>query len=142
MSMRSGAAIGFISTVLVIAAVGALGALTHQRSVKAAAELYHTANSLYEGGQDTQAEKLFAELLERRTARPYAVEVQYKMAQLLQRTERYGDADEYWAKVAAQPGEVTPEEIAYAVVWLAGPEAAMMTGQTVSPNGGIAIVGL
>ena len=36
----------------------------------------------------------------------------------------------------------TPEEVAYAVAWLAGPEAAMMTGQTVSPNGGIAIVGL
>lgn len=34
-----------------------------------------------------------------------------------------------------------PREIAYAVAWLAGPEAAMMTGQTVSPNGGVSIVG-
>ncbi len=36
----------------------------------------------------------------------------------------------------------TPEEIAFAVAWLAGDEAAMMTGQVISPNGGIAIVGL
>lgn len=35
-----------------------------------------------------------------------------------------------------------PREIAYAVAWLAGPEAAMMTGQTVSPNGGVSIVGI
>ena len=35
-----------------------------------------------------------------------------------------------------------PREIAYAVAWLAGPEAAMMTGQTVSPNGGASIVGI
>ena len=33
-------------------------------------------------------------------------------------------------------------EIAFAVAWLAGPEAAMMTGQTVSPNGGASIVGI
>jgi 3-oxoacyl-[acyl-carrier protein] reductase len=33
-----------------------------------------------------------------------------------------------------------PREIAYAVAWLAGPEAAMMTGQVVSPNGGVSIV--
>jgi NAD(P)-dependent dehydrogenase (short-subunit alcohol dehydrogenase family) len=33
-----------------------------------------------------------------------------------------------------------PREIAFAVAWLAGPEAAMMTGQTVSPNGGAPIV--
>ena len=35
-----------------------------------------------------------------------------------------------------------PREIAFAVAWLAGPEAAMMTGQTVSPNGGASIVGI
>jgi NAD(P)-dependent dehydrogenase (short-subunit alcohol dehydrogenase family) len=35
-----------------------------------------------------------------------------------------------------------PEEIAYAVAWLAGPEAAMMTGQVMSPNGGASIVGI
>jgi NAD(P)-dependent dehydrogenase (short-subunit alcohol dehydrogenase family) len=33
------------------------------------------------------------------------------------------------------------EEAAYAVAWLASDEAAMVTAQTVSPNGGIAIVG-
>jgi 3-oxoacyl-[acyl-carrier protein] reductase len=35
-----------------------------------------------------------------------------------------------------------PEEIAYAVAWLAGGEAAMITGQVISPNGGISIVGI
>ncbi|MDO9413509.1 MAG: SDR family oxidoreductase [Pseudolabrys sp.] len=35
-----------------------------------------------------------------------------------------------------------PREIAYAVAWLAGPEAAMMTGQLISPNGGASIVGI
>ncbi|MBS0536686.1 MAG: SDR family oxidoreductase [Proteobacteria bacterium] len=35
-----------------------------------------------------------------------------------------------------------PREIAYAVAWLVGPEAAMMTGQTVSPNGGASVVGI
>ncbi len=111
--MRSGAAIGFISTVLIVAAVGALGAVAHQRAVKDSAEVYHTANSLFDTGQDTQAEELMAELLQRRTGRLYVVEMQYKMAQLLQRTERYGDADAYWAKVAAQPGDVSAQEIAY-----------------------------
>jgi 3-oxoacyl-[acyl-carrier protein] reductase len=36
----------------------------------------------------------------------------------------------------------TALEIAYAVAWLAGDEAAMMTGQVVSPNGGHSIVGI
>ena len=35
-----------------------------------------------------------------------------------------------------------PEEIACAVAWLVGEEAAMMTGQTISPNGGATIVGI
>lgn len=35
-----------------------------------------------------------------------------------------------------------PEEIAYAVAWLAGDEAAMITGQVISPNGGISVVGI
>ncbi len=35
-----------------------------------------------------------------------------------------------------------PEEIAFAVAWLASAEAAMVTGQVISPNGGIAIVGM
>ena len=34
------------------------------------------------------------------------------------------------------------EEIAYAVAWLASDEAAMITGQVISPNGGAAIVGI
>jgi 3-oxoacyl-[acyl-carrier protein] reductase len=33
----------------------------------------------------------------------------------------------------------TPEDIAAAVAWLAGPDAAFMTGQVLSPNGGDAI---
>ncbi len=34
-----------------------------------------------------------------------------------------------------------PADIAHAVVWLAGPESDMMTGQVVSPNAGEVIVG-
>ena len=34
------------------------------------------------------------------------------------------------------------EEIAYAVAWLASDEAAMITGPVISPNGGVAIVGI
>jgi NAD(P)-dependent dehydrogenase (short-subunit alcohol dehydrogenase family) len=34
-----------------------------------------------------------------------------------------------------------PEEHAYAVAWLASDEAAMVTAQTISPNGGAAVVG-
>lgn len=35
-----------------------------------------------------------------------------------------------------------PVEISYAVAWLASPETDMLTGQVVSPNGGVAIVGV
>lgn len=35
-----------------------------------------------------------------------------------------------------------PIDISYAVAWLASPEADMMTGQVVSPNGGATIVGI
>ncbi len=35
-----------------------------------------------------------------------------------------------------------PIDISYAVAWLAGPETDMMTGQVVSPNGGVTIVGI
>ena len=35
----------------------------------------------------------------------------------------------------------TPLEISHAVVWLASPETAMITGQVISPNGGEVIVG-
>jgi 3-oxoacyl-[acyl-carrier protein] reductase len=35
-----------------------------------------------------------------------------------------------------------PQDIAYAVAWLASPEADMVTGQLISPNGGAAIVGM
>lgn len=34
------------------------------------------------------------------------------------------------------------KEISYAVAWLAGPETDFMTGQVVSPNGGLTIVGI
>jgi 3-oxoacyl-[acyl-carrier protein] reductase len=34
------------------------------------------------------------------------------------------------------------EEVSFAVAWLASDEAAMVTGQVISPHGGIAIVGL
>ncbi len=36
----------------------------------------------------------------------------------------------------------TPEEISYAVAWLASPEMDFMTGQVVAPNGGMPIVGI
>ena len=36
----------------------------------------------------------------------------------------------------------TPEEISYAVAWLASPETDFMTGQVVAPNGGMPIVGI
>ena len=36
----------------------------------------------------------------------------------------------------------TPEEISYAVAWLASPETDLITGQVVAPNGGMPIVGI
>ncbi|MDE0253833.1 MAG: SDR family oxidoreductase, partial [Rhodospirillaceae bacterium] len=35
-----------------------------------------------------------------------------------------------------------PRDLAYAVAFLASDQAALMTGQTISPNGGNAIVGI
>ena len=35
-----------------------------------------------------------------------------------------------------------PVEISYAVAWLASAEADFMTGQVISPSGGVAIVGI
>jgi 3-oxoacyl-[acyl-carrier protein] reductase len=35
-----------------------------------------------------------------------------------------------------------PIDISYAVAWLASPETDFMTGQVVSPNGGVTIVGI
>lgn len=53
-------------------------------------------------------------------------------------------ADEVARRAAQFPlGRIArADEVAFAVAWLAGPEAAMMTGQVVSPNGGISIVGI
>lgn len=36
----------------------------------------------------------------------------------------------------------TPDDISYAVAWLASPEADYMTGQVLSPNGGATVVGI
>jgi 3-oxoacyl-[acyl-carrier protein] reductase len=57
-------------------------------------------------------------------------------------TEASIGADELTKRAKSVPlGRLaTPEEIAYAVAWLASAEAAMMTGQVISPNGGVSIV--
>ena len=36
----------------------------------------------------------------------------------------------------------TPEEISFAIAWLASPETDFMTGQVIAPNGGMPIVGI
>ena len=58
-------------------------------------------------------------------------------------TQRTVGAAELERRGAGYPLSRLPrmEEAAYAVAWLASDEAAMVTAQTVSPNGGIAIVG-
>jgi 3-oxoacyl-[acyl-carrier protein] reductase len=38
--------------------------------------------------------------------------------------------------------QVLPEEVSYAVAWLASRETDALTGQNISPNGGQAIVGM
>lgn len=111
--MRTGTTISIIATVLIVAVVGALSAVSHQRAVKESTELHHAANSLFDQGHDAQAEEMYTELLQRMTGKPYAAEAQYKLAQIFQRTERFGEADEYWAKVGAEPGTAPAEEIAY-----------------------------
>jgi len=35
-----------------------------------------------------------------------------------------------------------PLDISYAVAWLASPETDKITGQVISPNGGVTIVGI
>lgn len=58
---------------------------------------------------------------------------------------RQGDARaEFDKRAALTPLKrlATPRDLAYAVAFLASDEAALMTGQTVSPNGGDAIVGI
>ena len=58
-------------------------------------------------------------------------------------TQRTVGAEELQRRGESYPLGRLPrmEEAAYAVAWLASDEAAMVTAQTVSPNGGIAIVG-
>ena len=59
-------------------------------------------------------------------------------------TLRTVGAEELARRAAGYPlGRLpTMEEIACAVAWLASDEAAIVTGQVISPNGGVAIVGI
>ena len=54
------------------------------------------------------------------------------------------DDAEFERRAAAVPMRrlAEPRDLAYAVAFLASDEAALMTGQTISPNGGNAIVGI
>lgn len=54
------------------------------------------------------------------------------------------DDTEFERRAAAVPMRrlAEPRDLAYAVAFLASDEAALMTGQTISPNGGNAIVGI
>ena len=104
---------GLAVTAVLVAGVAGLAALAQQRAEKEAAELYHTANSLFDTEQYTPAEELYLELRGRRAGAPYAAEVSYRLARLLEATERYGEAAEWWARVAADPAGVAADEIAY-----------------------------
>ena len=55
-----------------------------------------------------------------------------------------GDDAEFDRRAATVPMRrlAEPRDLAYAVAFLASDEAALMTGQTISPNGGNAIVGI
>ena len=55
-----------------------------------------------------------------------------------------GDDTEFDRRAATVPMRrlAGPRDLAYAVAFLASDEAALMTGQTISPNGGNAIVGI
>ncbi len=59
-------------------------------------------------------------------------------------TRSLGSDEEFAKRAAAVPLKrlAAPRDLAYAAAWLASDEAAFMTGQTVSPNGGDAIVGI
>ncbi|MYK58410.1 MAG: SDR family oxidoreductase, partial [Rhodospirillaceae bacterium] len=54
------------------------------------------------------------------------------------------DDAEFERRAAAVPMRrlAEPRDLAYAVAFLASDQAALMTGQTISPNGGNAIVGI
>ncbi len=53
-----------------------------------------------------------------------------------------GGIDQHVARHRRGGRTATPEEISYAVAWLASPETDFMTGQVVAPNGGMPLVGI
>jgi 3-oxoacyl-[acyl-carrier protein] reductase len=59
-------------------------------------------------------------------------------------TMSLGSDEEFERRAATLPMRrlAEPRDLAYAVAFLASEEAALMTGQTISPNGGNAIVGI
>jgi len=105
--------IGFLVTAVVAGGVGLLAFMTNQQAMAESQDLYHQANSLFETRQYTQAEPLYAALLDRRTAAPYVAEAQYKLAQIYEVDGRWSDAANAWKAVAAAPGGASAQEIDY-----------------------------